>query len=265
MLQHQVQARSQHFPSTFLQVVFPNTKINAGDKRHKETVTTTNQTILLSPASSKNLSKAHRLLCLQIKPRCKRGYDVSNPTKEIQQRKQEKEQFPGLIHKNMPVLAQGDSCFRGDSLEALFGKDTKEGTASTIFPQNFSTRKSLCSSNICACSTSLFSQLARNTCSAASPLTTSKRRLTHVQPMQGKGNEPTGTGSPLKADRLSKRGSHEEQLTIKQPPQNCLASHFELMQLENVGLFADHLSGWRIRQTAQRRQNCQKSQNVSYS
>lgn len=243
--------------------MFPNTKINAGDKRHKGTVTTTNQTILLPPAGSKNLAKAHRLLCLQIKPRCKKGCDVS--TKEIQQRKQEKEQFPGLVHKNMPVLAQGDSRFRRDSLDALYGKDNKEGIASTIFPQRFSTRKSLCSINICACSTLLFSQLARNKCSAASPLTTSKRRLTHVQPMQEKGNEPTGAGSPLETDRLSKRGSHEERLTIKQPPQNCLASHFELMQLENMGLFADHLSGRRICQADQRRQSCQKSQNVSYS
>lgn len=123
----------------------------------------------------------------------------------------------------MPVLAQADSCMRGDSLDTLSGEETEESIASKIFPQRFSRRKSLCFSYICACCTSPFSQFARNKCSPGSPLTTTKRCLTHVQPMQRQGNKSMLEDSPLEADHLSKRSSHEERLAIEQPPKNCLA------------------------------------------
>lgn len=105
-----------------------------------------------------------------IKPKYKRGCDVSNPTKEIQQQKQEEEQFPDLLHRNIPVLGQGDSCLRGGSLDTSF---YKERIASSVFPQRLSLRQSLCSSQLHACNASLFSQFATEKHSAGPPLTTS--------------------------------------------------------------------------------------------
>lgn len=56
----------------------------------------------------------------RLKPKCKRECDVCNLTKEMQQQKQEKEPFPHLVYKNMPVLGQADSCMRGDSLDTAW-------------------------------------------------------------------------------------------------------------------------------------------------
>lgn len=148
-----------------------------------------------------------------IKPKYKRGCDVSNPTKEIQQQKQEEEQFPDLLHRNIPVLGQGDSCLRGGSLDTSF---YKERIASSVFPQRLSLRQSLCSSQLHACNASLFSQFAREKHSAGPPLTTSLWYLTHIQPMREQGSEPTGVGSPPEAAHLPKPSSHREQLTVQQ-------------------------------------------------
>lgn len=168
----------------------------------------------------------------RLKPKCERGCDACNPTKEMRQQNRKRSRV--LTWSVRTCLSWSSWCLH-ERRHIVWWED--QGLASKIFPQRFSRRKSLCSSYVCAFCTLPSSQFSGNKRCAGSALTTTDGCLTQAQPVQAQGNKPGRGEPPVKAWlpwRTASSWATTQELLGKVILSWC--------SWENVGLFADRLS-----------------------